>query len=67
MVYEVYPHPEEELTYRRLIERDGRPVSAKEMAEQDRDYREKLDAWQRRMAQRGQLRIERLRKGRRRG
>ena len=61
--YEVYPHPQDELTYRRLIERDGRPVSANELAEQDRDYRDKLDAWQRRLAKEGTSeRVERLRK-----
>jgi hypothetical protein len=60
-VYEVYPHPEEELTYRRLIERDGAPLSAKELAEQDREYREKLEAWQRRLAREGTSdRAERL-------
>jgi hypothetical protein len=62
-VYEVYPHPEEELTYRRLIERDGRAIPPNELAEQDRDYREKLDAWQRRLAREGTSeRAERLRK-----
>jgi len=60
--YEVYPNPQEELTYRRLIERDGQPVSASELAEQDRDYREKFDAWQRRLAREGTSeRVERLR------
>lgn len=52
-VYEVYPHPEEDLTYRRLIERDGEPLSEEELAEQDRDYRDKLAAWQRRLAREG--------------
>jgi hypothetical protein len=61
--YEVYPHPEEDLTYRRLIERGGRPVSADDLAEQDRDYRAKLDSWQRRLAKEGTSeRTERLRK-----
>jgi hypothetical protein len=62
-VYEVYPHPEEELTYRRLIERDGRPVPASELAEQDREYREKLAEWQHRLAREGSSgRAERQRK-----
>jgi hypothetical protein len=52
-VYEVYPHPEEELTYRRLVEREGRPLAEEELAEQDREYREKLDAWQERLAREG--------------
>ena len=62
-VYEVYPHPEEELTYRRLIESDGRPISAEEMAEQDREYRDRLASWQRRLAREGtSARALRLRK-----
>jgi hypothetical protein len=60
-VYEVYPHPDEELTYRRLVERDGEPVSAADLAEQDRHYRDKLTAWQRRLAREGtSARAERL-------
>jgi hypothetical protein len=62
-VYEVFPHPEEELTYRRLVERDGVPVSAEELAEQDREYRERLEEWQRRLAREGtSARAERLRR-----
>jgi hypothetical protein len=62
LVYDVYPHPNDELTYRRLIERDGRPLSAEELEEQDRRYRERLAAWQRRVAREGQSeRVERLR------
>ena len=38
-VFEVYPSPTPRLTYRRLIERDGMPVGAAELAEQDRQYR----------------------------
>jgi hypothetical protein len=52
-VYEVYPHPEEELTYRRLVEREGRPLTKEELAEQDLEYRERLSAWQRRLAREG--------------
>jgi hypothetical protein len=52
-VYEVYPHPEEELTYRRLIERDGHPLSTEDLTEQDNDYRDKLASWQRRLAREG--------------
>ena len=53
-VYEVYPHPEEELTYRRL-DRDatGTRCPPRRFAEQDRDYRERLAAWQRRLAREG--------------
>lgn len=48
MVYEVYPHPDDELIYRRLVERDGVAVPASELARQDRDYRGRLADWQRR-------------------
>ncbi|MEZ5287416.1 MAG: hypothetical protein R2712_21975 [Vicinamibacterales bacterium] len=53
-VYEVYPHPVDELTYRRLVERDGARLDARELADQDRDYRRRLDAWQRRVAREGE-------------
>ena len=52
-VFEVYPHPEEALTYRRLVEDDGRALSREELAEQDREYRTKLAAWQRRVSREG--------------
>ena len=38
-VIEVYPSANTELTYRRLVERNGVPVGAEERAEQDRAYR----------------------------
>jgi predicted DNA-binding WGR domain protein len=38
-VIEVYPSANAELTYRRLVERNGVPVGAEELAEQDRAYR----------------------------
>ena len=38
-VIEVYPSANPELTYRRLVERNGVPVGAEERAEQDRAYR----------------------------
>jgi hypothetical protein len=52
-VYEVYPHPEEGLTYRRLVEDDGRALSPAELEEQDRRYRDRLQAWQRRLESEG--------------
>lgn len=68
LVQEVYPHPDDKLTYRRLVERDGRPLSAAEIAEQDRAYLERLDAWNRRTAREGEsarrLRLQRAREGR---
>jgi hypothetical protein len=63
MVYEVYPHPNDELTYRRLVERGGRQLTTEEIREQDRAYRERLAAWERRMAREGVSdRLLRLRK-----
>jgi hypothetical protein len=63
MVYEVYPHPNDELTYKRLVERDGRPLTPAEIQEQDRAYRERLADWERRMAREGNSdRLLRLRK-----
>ena len=37
-VYEVYPSLEARLTYRRLISKNGRPVSAEELDRQDREH-----------------------------
>ena len=41
-VFEVYPSANPELTYRRLVERNGVPVGAEELAEQDRAYRRQV-------------------------
>ena len=40
-VYEVYPSEVRGLTYRRLVEEKGAPLPADELAEQDREYRER--------------------------
>ena len=42
-LYEVYPSPMRQLVYRRLVQRDGKPVTAAELAEQDREYRARVD------------------------
>jgi hypothetical protein len=47
-VFQVYPSLNPQLTYRQLIERNGRPVSAEELARQDREYRTKVAELQRR-------------------
>ena len=41
-VFEVYPSARAPFTYRRLVERDGRPLPAAEIAEQDRDHEKKV-------------------------
>jgi len=41
-LYEVYPSPVRQLVYRRLVERNGKPVAAAELARQDREYRERV-------------------------
>ncbi len=41
-VYEVYPSIDPELTYRRLIERNGVPVKSADLARRDREYRDKV-------------------------
>ena len=53
LLHEVYPHPNDALTYRRLLERDGQALSAAEIAEQDREYLRRLADWNRRMASEG--------------
>jgi len=40
-LYQVYPSADPDLTYRRLVERDGIPLSAGELAKQDREFRAK--------------------------
>lgn len=42
---EVYPSADDAFTYRRILERDGKPVS--DLEEQDRKYRARLEAHQR--------------------
>lgn len=41
-VYEVYPSARPRLTYRKLVARNGSPLPADELAEQDRDYEKKV-------------------------
>jgi hypothetical protein len=41
-VFAVYPSPVRQLTYRRLIERDGVAVPAAELSEQDKRYRRRV-------------------------
>lgn len=41
-VYEVYPSSRSRLTYRKLVARNGSPLPAEELAEQDRDYEKKV-------------------------
>lgn len=40
-LYQVYPSPKPDLTYRRLLARDGVALSEKELADQDREYHRK--------------------------
>jgi hypothetical protein len=42
-VFHVYPSPARRLSYRRLMERDGKPIPERELAEQDREYRVRVD------------------------
>src|SRR5262245_51273751 len=42
-VFHVYPSPARRLSYRRLMERDGKPIPQEELAEQDREYRLRVD------------------------
>jgi hypothetical protein len=47
---EVYPSANRQLTYRRIIARNGMPVPASELMEQDREYRARVAEFQRRAA-----------------
>jgi hypothetical protein len=60
---DVYPSATPRLTYRRVIQRNGMPVSAGELMEQDNAYRERVAEMQRRprtVAQTPQQRGERM-------
>lgn len=48
-VSEVYPSATRQLTYRRLVERNGVAVAAQELAEQDRQYRTRVADVQQRL------------------
>ena len=52
-VYEVYPSFEEGMTYRRLISKDGKPVTAKELERQDRAHDKKVLEKQRKLEREG--------------
>jgi len=45
---EVFPAADDEFTYRRILERDGKPAS--DLGEQDRKYRARLEAHQRELS-----------------
>jgi len=49
-VTQVYPAPNPQLTYRRVIERNGQPVTADDLARQDTEYRARIEQVQRRLA-----------------
>ncbi len=48
--YEVYPSLDEDRAYERLISKDGRPLDAGKLEEQDRKYKKKADARERKLA-----------------
>jgi hypothetical protein len=50
-VLEVYPSSERRLTYRRVVERNGTRLSASEIAEQDREYRDRVTEFRQQAAQ----------------
>jgi hypothetical protein len=52
--YEVYPSVEPRKLYRRLVARDGQPVSEKELAERDRKHQEKMVRREQRQAARSE-------------
>ena len=49
-VSEVYPASVPQLTYRRVVQRNGLPVSAEDLAEQEQEYRRKVAEVRRRLA-----------------
>jgi hypothetical protein len=53
-VYEVYPVVPGQLAYRRLVEREGRPVPAADVLLADRQFLARYREWQRKIASEGQ-------------
>ena len=49
-LYEVYPSPTRDLTYRRLVATNDEPTSAADLAKQDREYHEQAADVRRRLA-----------------
>jgi hypothetical protein len=52
-LFEVYPSPTRRMTYRRLIEKDGKRIPSAQVAEQDRDYRVRVAEVQKEIAAQG--------------
>jgi hypothetical protein len=52
-VYDVYPVAGDDLTYRRLVERGGRPLSPAELAVQDREFIAHYQQWRRDLRREG--------------
>jgi hypothetical protein len=52
-VYDVYPVAGNDLTYKRLVERGGRPLSAAELAAQDREFMAHYEQWRRDLSREG--------------
>jgi hypothetical protein len=48
-VYEVYPSADEQFTYKKLISKDDKPVSAEAIKKGDIDYDKRRQEWQRRL------------------
>ena len=51
--YEVFPSTVEELIYRRLVSKDGKPVEEKELRKQDKKYNKKVEKYARKARKRG--------------
>ncbi|MGE3275440.1 MAG: hypothetical protein AB7O67_10030 [Vicinamibacterales bacterium] len=52
-VYEVYPAPDPDLTYRRLVARGGAPVPAGDLAREDAEYLKDFEKWREELRERG--------------
>lgn len=52
-VFQVFPSADEDMTYKRLVERDGRSIPPDEIAKQDREYSVRYTDWQRGLEREG--------------
>ena len=60
-VHQVFPHPEEDLVYRRLISKDGVPQTPAQLAKQDREHQKKVENFERKRQNKTPAELEKAR------
>ncbi len=60
-VHQVFPHPEEELVYQRLISKNGVPQTPAQLAKQDREHQKKVNDFERKRKTKSPQELEKAR------